>query len=326
MADSAPIGSGGVPRFRVNGFAGLKYFLRWIRNPVSLEGASNVPKMKMALGGPEFHARVEEMRADPVGRRILADRPDIGLVLAEDALADMPEGSLGRIYHAHANVEGAVPGYLLAGQLYRGPEYDALDWDEDMKFLLWRLNNVHDLIHQLCGYGTDLSGESLTISYTLGLEAMDVAKARRMATFWANLSWLLNRPSIGYERYKRYSMEAFERGAATCARQPLHNIYFEELLPVQVEKVRERLGVPPVQEAFDSAAWKLSNLGEKIARGYRKEEESDNGRLAYVDHLVRAGIPVKTLVNLRDSALEDLLERAANGARSEELRALAGVP
>lgn len=135
MADSAPIGSGGVPRFRVNGFAGLKYFLRWIRNPVSLEGASNVPKMKMALGGPEFHARVEEMRADPVGRRILADRPDIGLVLAEDALADMPEGSLGRIYHAHANVEGAVPGYLLAGQLYRGPEYDALDWDEDMKFL-----------------------------------------------------------------------------------------------------------------------------------------------------------------------------------------------
>ncbi|GAB5451629.1 MAG: hypothetical protein Hals2KO_19570 [Halioglobus sp.] len=323
-AETDKVGPG--RQFRTDPRAGLKHVFRWIRNPVSLEGASNVPKMKMAMGGPEYHARVEDMRAHPDGRRILQDRPDLGLVLAEDRLGELPEGTLGRTYHGHANVEGAVPGYLLAGQLYRGPEFDRLDWDDDLKFLLYRMNNTHDLIHQLCGYGTDLAGESLTIAYTMGLEAMQPDKARRLAKLWVYLSWCMMAPSIGFRKYRQFILEAFDRGVATGACCAPHNMYFEELLDVTVPDVRRRFGVPPLAEPFDTLDWTLSALGERIARGYRSsEDDGASQRLAWVDTLVQAGIPVKTLVNLKDSTLDELLSRAEQGAAEDELRSLAGM-
>ena len=118
------------------------------------------------------------------------------------------------------------------------------------------------------------------------------------------------------------STVAFPTTAATCA---VHNIYFEELLPLTIEELRARQGVPPLAEPFATTDWQLSSLGQKIARGYRSQDDDTAGRLEWVDALVRAGIPVKTLVNLKDSTLETLLDRAAAGAAEEELRSLAGV-
>lgn len=314
-----------VEHFRVDKLAGLKYLSRWIRNPVSLEGSSNVPKMKMAVGAPEFYRRVQDMRGHPVGRRILADRPDLGEALGNASLASLPQGTLGRCYFDHANVEGAVPGYLLAGLIYRGGEFDQLDWNEDMKYLLLRLNNIHDLVHQLCGYETDLAGEALTISYTMGLEAMDPTKARRQANLWTGVSWLMMSPSIGWKRYRQAVMEAYQRGVATASTRAVHNIYFEQMLALPVDTVREELGVPPLQQPVDTAQWQLSGLGNKIARGYRKAEDDGARRMRWMDQLVQAGIPVRTLVNLDEALLQQLLQRAEDGTRPAELRSLAGV-
>ncbi|KAA1192504.1 hypothetical protein F0M18_07480 [Pseudohalioglobus sediminis] len=309
--------------YRVSRLKGLRHLLRWLRNPVSFEGASQVPKMKMATGAPEFAARVADMRQHPVGQRILSDRPDLGAALGDPALAALPEASLGRHYHAHASVDGAVPGYMLSGLLYRGSEFDTLDWSQDMKYLLVRFNATHDLVHQLCGYGTDLAGEALTISYTLGLEAMQASGARRAARAWAGVSWLMMSPSIGWQRYRAHVMEAFERGLATSTTRAMHNIYFEEMLPQPLTAVREELGVPPLTQAVDTAQWRLSRLGQKIASGYRKAEDAAGMRMRNMDQLVRAGISVRTLVNLDEQVLADLLERVDAGADAEALRRFA---
>ena len=311
--------------FRVSRLKALRHFFGWIRNPVSLEGASQVPKIKMAAGAPEFCSRIEDMKRHPDGQRILADRPDLGLRLSDESLADLPEGSLGRRYHSHANAAGAVPGYLLEGLVYRGPEYEQLDWDDDMKFLLHRMASPHDLVHILSGYRTDLAGESMTIAYTMGLEALQPGKTRLAAQLWSYISWGMTAPSIGFSKFRKYVMEAFERGVATARTCAIHNMYFEELLPLPLDHVRKTYGVPPCREPFDTRNWELSKLGKKIARGYRSQEERKQNRIAWIDSLVDAGIPVKTLVNLEENTLDALLKSASEGASKEDLRSLAGL-
>lgn len=311
--------------YRTDPIAGATALVQWLSNPVSLEGASKVPKMKMAMGGPEYHRRVRDMRGHPDGRRILADRPDLGAALASPDLRQMEEGSLGRLYYDDANFEGAVPGYLLAGLVHRGDTFERLEWDEDMKYLLHRLNNTHDLLHQLSGYGTDLAGEALNISFTLGMESLDAAKSRVLARVWTGIAWLMMMPSVGVGPFGRFSMEAFERGrraAETCA---IHNVYFEEMLPRSRDEVRAELGVGPTREPVDTATWELSPLGRAIARGYRKAEDDGAERLRWMDRVVQAGVPVKTLVNLDEDALGSLLERAERGDPAEALCEAAGL-
>ncbi len=90
----------------------------------------------MYATGPEMLEEVQRMCTHPTGRRILADRPDLAAFLANpSALASMPQGSLGRAFHDAMNVEGGVPGYMLAGLIYSDGFFDSYEMPDDARTL-----------------------------------------------------------------------------------------------------------------------------------------------------------------------------------------------
>jgi hypothetical protein len=134
---------------------GARRYAQWLRNPVSAEGVVARHRARFALNGPEIARQVEQMRQDPIGRRVLADRPDLGVALSDlAALAAMPEGSLGREYHAFMDRPEVIPSALLASLLHTDGHFERLAWSDEMKFVVERRTQTHDLTHVLSGYGT----------------------------------------------------------------------------------------------------------------------------------------------------------------------------
>jgi hypothetical protein len=90
--------------------------LIWLSGPISERGAARASRIAIHLGGRVVHERRLEMRANPVGRRLLEERPDLCEALNDmGSLAAMPEGSLGRAFHTFVDHPETIPGYMLSG-------------------------------------------------------------------------------------------------------------------------------------------------------------------------------------------------------------------
>ncbi len=196
-----------------------------------------------AVGGNEGPKAYRRCAATPEGRRLLAARPRLVEVLADEAyLASLPEESFGAWYLRFMRGRGFSPSGLLearergAGQ--RVGEDEAHEWFYE------RINLMHDLWHVLTGYGTDELGESALLAFSHAqipnrsfpiLLAAAVVKGPK--------SWDMAWP--------RYLWRAYRRGrrASLLTAAP-----YEELLPLPVTEVRARLGVEP------SAAWHADGI------------------------------------------------------------------
>jgi ubiquinone biosynthesis protein COQ4 len=303
---------------------GLRALGVWIANPVSEKGATHVPRMVFAVAGPEVASMVGQMRDDSDGRRLLAARSDLGAALNDhEALAAMPAGSLGRTYHEFMSGPGVIPGYVIAGLMYRDGAFEALEWDDDMKYVVERLGNTHDMTHVLSGYGTDLAAEAININFSLGLFTSTWAGGVPGALFGAG-SGLVLLPKVGLRRWYRLADDAYQRGRAAARRRPFHCVPFEDLLPEPLDDVRHELGIPPMRHPFDSSDWLRSPIGKAMANGFG--EASETGRkAAVVKHVVEAGVPIRNVMQAPDRVFAELSELVEKGASDADLRALVGV-
>ena len=182
-----------------------------------------------ALGGMCEERLFHKFRADPGGRRLLAARPNLPRTLDDHGtLGALPEGTFGRAYADMCKRRGINSAALVESQRTMSRDYAQLDparqWFSD------RLTVLHDLWHILTGYAAQPRGESAIVafSYAQGLDyrpmpifltlsvTMRVARAREL---WA----------------------AYRRGRRTAS-LILQN--YEELLPLPLETVRERLHLP----------------------------------------------------------------------------------
>lgn len=192
--------------------AALLAGFRWLRNPVSQGGAKQVPRIQMLARGPEILADVERMRAHPTGKKLLAERRDLGVFLSNSAaLKAMPEASLGRTFYDAMDNPVGVPGYLLAGLIYKDGFFDSFDMSDDARFYLERIRWLHDLFHVVSGYATDLAGEGMLIyfqhAYLYGLNFNALARS----PFGIGPRYFL-RPDCGKARWQEYLCDANSRG------------------------------------------------------------------------------------------------------------------
>jgi ubiquinone biosynthesis protein COQ4 len=200
-----------------------------IRNP---DDTHKVFEFFEAVGGDDGERHFQQFVTQPEGRRLLAARPCLVEVLADEAyLAGLPEDSFGHWYLRFMRARGFAPsGLLEARERAVGKRQEA---DAEHEWFYDRLNVMHDLWHVLTGYGTDELGESALVAFSEAQIPNRSFPILLAAAVWMGpKSWDLAWP--------RYLARAYRRGRRA---KLLTAAPFEELLPLPVPVVRERLGV-----------------------------------------------------------------------------------
>ena len=140
-------------------------------------------------------------------------------------------GSLGRAFPTFSERHGLNARKLIESQHRMSRDYQSLDavrqWTSD------RFTVMHDLWHVLAGFDATTAGESALMCFSLPQRVND----RALPIFIA-MSVLTGKLRA------RNAVEAFRRGRRTLllAAQP-----FEDMLPLPLDEVRERLGISPPQ-------------------------------------------------------------------------------
>ena len=192
-----------------------------------------------ALGRREFERHFQRFVADPVGAALLAERPSLLAALSDrEALARMPDGSVGRAYLAYLDANGFAPGGLLEVQNRVQAEWQREEgvpapdplraWFRDRTIL------SHDLFHVLTDYGTDELGEATLLAFSL---AQLGGRGQAFLTVGAALEVVR---TLGW-RFLPYDFRAWRRGRRAVW---LPALPWEELLPLRVETVRSLAGLP----------------------------------------------------------------------------------
>lgn len=196
-----------------------------------------------AIGRREFERNFQHFVASPAGRALLAERPSIAVRMADrDALARMPEGSLGRAYLGFLERNGFAAMGLLELEKRVEAKWDAEEGvprlDPARAFFRDRFLLSHDLHHVLTSYGTDDVGEATLLAFTL---AQAPGRGQALLAIGAALEV---RRSLGW-RWLLYDIQAWRRGrrAARLAAAP-----WEELLSLRLDTVRNLLGIAPADE------------------------------------------------------------------------------
>lgn len=306
---------------RRNLWAAARDGVIWLSGPVSERGASRAFRVSLNVGGRKVHERRLAMRAHPMGRRLLDERPDLCAALNDmGALAAMPEGSLGRAFHTFMDHPETIPGYMLSGLVYRDDWIDTVPMDEELRWAFERWIQTHDLMHVVSGYGADLAGEGLNLYFTGGYNLGLTWRA----TFWSpfGLAPRLMRPSIERRRWLGYLREAWERGNAARLQLPFESVPWEDLLPQPLAAARATLGLPPLRDpAMNSAEWTDDGFFTRTFLASNVDPESVRG----VKAAVEAGVSVKDVMRADPDTRSRVEALALGGAGADVLREALGA-
>lgn len=199
-----------------------------------------------ALSGDTIHRIARRMGASEVGRRLMAERPDIVDRLADRAaLRRLPEGSLGRAYldfveREKISAQGLRDARELGAQGY--PAFpQPLEWVRD------RMRDTHDLWHAATGYAGDVLGETALLAFIFA-QTWNPGIALILSI---GVAKTVNNP-LGGEQARRTIVDGFRRGRRAAW---LPGVEWEELLALPVVEVRRRLSLdaPPVYTEVRSA-------------------------------------------------------------------------
>lgn len=127
------------------------------------EDTVEVFRVIQALGGGEFKRNFKRFKKSHVGRAVLAEKRNLLSVLADrEALALMPEGSLGRKYLDFVQAEQLTAEGLVDASEEGGTRLT----EESEKLYSARVRDMHDLWHVVTGYGRDGLGELCLLGFS----------------------------------------------------------------------------------------------------------------------------------------------------------------
>lgn len=176
-----------------------------------------------------LHAR---LRRSAAGRGLLREQPSLLTRLIDrEALAAMPEGSLGRAYLAFCHREGIDPdGLVAASEGEDQPKHGA-----ELTWIQHRIRDSHDLWHVCLGCRTDIIGELSVLAFT----AAQTRNRGIVALTLAGFLYSFTLPGVS-RRERRLLVRALLRGRRAAW---FPAVRWEELLPLPLPEVRERLGI-----------------------------------------------------------------------------------
>ncbi|MDI3283166.1 Coq4 family protein [Polyangium sp. 15x6] len=194
-----------------------------------------------ALSGGTLQRIADRMAKSETGRKLLAERKDIVDVLADrEALARLPEGSLGRAYLAFVERENisadGIREAAVRGTTGRTPFPEPIEWVHG------RMRDTHDLWHAAVGYQGDVLGETALLAFTLA-QTYNPAIALIVAIGLVK--------TLGKPEARSVILDGFRRGrkAAWLPEQD-----WASMLALPVDEVRRRLSLeaPPHYKRVNS--------------------------------------------------------------------------
>jgi ubiquinone biosynthesis protein COQ4 len=229
------------PRQPMQWKRGLHYLQRLMDEP---DETANAMDLFYALGSTDFERQFARIARSPQGRRLLAERPSLLDHAADrEALAAMPDGSLGRAWLAYLDRFGFDPNALIEIQRAVRARWEreegAPEMDEIRAWYQERNLMLHDAFHVLTGYDADPLGEATLLAFTQGQLG---GRVNRLLTLGATLRVA---PRIGW-RWIGFVFRAWQRGRRAVF---LHAVSIEELLPLPLDEVRTRLRIDSPEKA-----------------------------------------------------------------------------
>nr|HEX4314107.1 Coq4 family protein [Kofleriaceae bacterium] len=142
-----------LERFR-RAFAALS---RLVANP---DETDQVLEFTTNVNAGTLPARISKFYADPMGQRLYAERRAIDSRVDLDALAALPDGTLGHAYAQFLRSRGLTPDVFDGSPANIG--------DERVAYVVQRMRQTHDLWHVVTGHDTDPRGEIALQAFTYG--------------------------------------------------------------------------------------------------------------------------------------------------------------
>ena len=203
-----------------------------LRDP---DDTSQVFRLLSAMSGRTPHALARRFGLSRPGVALLETRPALLPRLRDrEALAALPDGSLGRAYLDFLGADG-----LTADGLVEASEAGERAIDDGEAWIGDRLRDSHDLWHVVTGYRGDLLGEASLLAFTF-------AQTRAPGIGLLVAAALVR---AGDPDARRLIADGFFRGVRAAW---LPAVAWEQLLAVDLDEVRRRLrvGAPPHYEPF----------------------------------------------------------------------------
>ncbi|MEM1381744.1 MAG: Coq4 family protein [Pseudomonadota bacterium] len=244
MADTTingiPIVSAARPSPRLRPLQAVHHFRRLVADKESTEHVFHIIG---ALDGGHFRKLTRAAMTTEEGRRAAEARLDLIPYLDDhDALARLPEGSLGQAYRSFMVREGLTARGLEAEERKFQPKTydDILQWYSD------RARDLHDLIHVLTGYTRGALGELSNLAWTYGMNRGGFGDL-----FIAFMGIVEMKSWVPKEPLFRVLREALRNGRAAG------NLYTEDieaLFAMPLEDARAKLNIQPAPLYQDVSA------------------------------------------------------------------------
>jgi ubiquinone biosynthesis protein COQ4 len=213
------------------------------------DDTGQVFKIVAALSGDTQLRILRRLEQSEVGRRLLREGRSLIPVLADrERLRSLPENSLGRAYLAFCERAGITADGLIAAS----EEGDMSGRSPGEQFVHARMRDIHDLMHVVTGYQTDLVGEASVLAFT-------VAQTKNPGIALIVLLAYL-RPRGPHSGARNVLRQAFARGQRAAW---LPGADWEALLERPLEDVRRELGL--AQPAVYTPVWPHQVFAHKAA-------------------------------------------------------------
>lgn len=228
----------------------LLFLVSGIRSFYHPENGINIVQLGESTAiKPVLNHLYHTMLADPTGRRILKDRPNVKEdTLQMKELAKYPKNTFGYQFYAWCKRENVTPDTRAPIKYIDDPTH---------AFIFKRYRQCHDFYHALNNAPIIIEGE-ITIKALEGVN-MGIPMAL-LGTLLA--PWRLTK--VQRERlFDIYLPWAIESGLK-C--KPLINVYWEELLDKDVNEVRKQIGLfppPDLRTIRDKRRKEIKELNEK---------------------------------------------------------------
>lgn len=175
---------------------------------------------------PAVVRAVSRLDEDAEGHALLEERPRIDRHHVDfDALARLPDGTLGREYVRFLDDNGITPEPFEAA-----PDVG----DARIAYVMQRMRQTHDLWHVLTGYAPDVRGEVLLQAFTY---SQTKAPSALIIALFGTLRW-----AFTWRGQRAALREAFARGSRTGF---LPTFRWEEHWATPVSELRALLTCPP---------------------------------------------------------------------------------